>query len=158
MATMQREILEQFRGFRPNKPGCAEEMIQVRYAETDRMGVVYHANYLVWFNVVRDKLVTEIGIDINEWEQKGIVSPVVEIQCFYRFPARFGDRLRVQCLGRARGTVASVFTYYRILNPKGGRLVAFGKSVNVLINRNGKRLIRCPEKLAQRIANLAQLD
>lgn len=58
--------------------------IEVRYAETDQMGVVYHANYLVWMELGRTQLIKELGFNYAEMEKDGIISPVLDIQASYK--------------------------------------------------------------------------
>lgn len=64
----------------------------VRYAETDQMGVVYHANYLVWMELGRTALIEDLGCDYIALEKGGVVSPVLEAKVKYRKPLRYGER------------------------------------------------------------------
>jgi acyl-CoA thioester hydrolase len=72
-----------------------ESTLRVRYAETDAMGVVYHANYLVWFEVGRGDYFRAVGQDYGEWEQRGILLPLSEAYARYHAPARFSDLVTV---------------------------------------------------------------
>ncbi|WP_018663569.1 acyl-CoA thioesterase [Heyndrickxia acidiproducens] len=74
----------------------SESKITVRYAETDQMGVVYHANYLVWMEVGRTKLVEDLGFKYADMEKDGIISPVIDIQISYKKPARYGETATVK--------------------------------------------------------------
>jgi acyl-CoA thioester hydrolase len=65
--------------------------IEVRYAETDQMGVVYHANYLVWMELGRTKIIQDLGFSYAEMEKDGIISPVIDIQASYKKPLRYGE-------------------------------------------------------------------
>lgn len=65
--------------------------VEVRYAETDQMGVVYHANYLVWMELGRTKLIQDLGFNYAEMEKDGIISPVLDIQISYKKPLRYGE-------------------------------------------------------------------
>lgn len=65
--------------------------IEVRYSETDQMGVVYHANYLVWMEVGRTQLIKDLGFSYAQMEQEGILSPVIDIQVSYKKPLKYGD-------------------------------------------------------------------
>ncbi|HCH37026.1 MAG TPA: acyl-CoA thioesterase, partial [Acidobacteria bacterium] len=73
----------------------ATSIVRVRYAETDKMGVVYHANYLVWFEIGRTDLLRTIGWTYRQMESAGISLPVIEAHCEYRKPARYDDELEV---------------------------------------------------------------
>lgn len=60
-----------------------ETKVQVRYAETDQMGVVYHANYLIWFELGRSALLDSVGLDYAELERAGFVSPVLNVEASF---------------------------------------------------------------------------
>ncbi|MCR8643715.1 acyl-CoA thioesterase [Paenibacillus sp. N1-5-1-14] len=66
---------------------------RVRYQETDQMGVVYHANYLNWFEIGRTELIREMGYPYQVVEQKGLLLPVVEAEMKFHTPARYDDRI-----------------------------------------------------------------
>lgn len=66
--------------------------IEVRYAETDQMGVVYHANYLIWMEIGRTALIKDLGFSYAQMEKDGILSPVVDIQASYKKPLRYGEK------------------------------------------------------------------
>ncbi|MFT5837368.1 MAG: acyl-CoA thioester hydrolase, partial [Candidatus Azotimanducaceae bacterium] len=67
--------------------------IRVRYAETDRMDVVYHSNYLIWFETARIQMLDQIGIPYREIEARGLFLPVLTVSAEYKRPARFDDRI-----------------------------------------------------------------
>jgi acyl-CoA thioester hydrolase len=69
----------------------SKKEIEVRYAETDQMGVVYHANYLVWMELGRTKLIQDLGYNYAEMEKDGIISPVIDIAASYKKPLRYGE-------------------------------------------------------------------
>ncbi|MDN5387987.1 MULTISPECIES: YbgC/FadM family acyl-CoA thioesterase [Bacillus] len=73
----------------------SKKEIEVRYAETDQMGVVYHANYLIWMEVGRTALIKELGFSYAEMEKDGILSPVVDINVRYVKPLRYGETATV---------------------------------------------------------------
>jgi acyl-CoA thioester hydrolase len=73
-----------------------ETTLRVRFSETDAMGVVYHANYLVWFEVGRGDYFRAIGQDYHEWEEQGYLLPVSEAHARYEAPARYGDLVTVR--------------------------------------------------------------
>jgi len=79
-----------------NKTRLVETTLRVRYAETDAMGVVYHANYLIWFEVGRGEYFRSLNQDYNAWEKQGLFFPVVELHACYRAPARYGDLVRIR--------------------------------------------------------------
>ncbi|WP_110113317.1 thioesterase family protein [Bacillus sp. CGMCC 1.16541] len=65
--------------------------VEVRYAETDQMGVVYHANYLVWMEVGRTGLIKELGFQYADMEKEGVLSPVIDVNVSYKKPLRYGQ-------------------------------------------------------------------
>ena len=69
----------------------SESRIRVRYAETDRMGIVYHANYLVWFEIARSEFLEKLGFPYEEMEKAGYMSPVADVQLSYGMPLTYGD-------------------------------------------------------------------
>ncbi|MBN1661458.1 MAG: acyl-CoA thioesterase [Anaerolineae bacterium] len=73
-----------------------ETTLHVRYAETDAMGVVYHANYLVWFEVGRGEYLRTLGQTYDAWEKEGYLLPAVEAYARYEAPARYGDSVVVR--------------------------------------------------------------
>src|SRR6476646_5368618 len=73
--------------------------VRVRYAETDQMGVVYHANYFVWFEVGRTDLLRAAGWTYREMEADGLSLPVIQAQCDYKQPARYDDELEIRTTG-----------------------------------------------------------
>ena len=77
--------------------------VRVRYAETDRMGVVYYANYFVWFEVARTDWLRDTGWSYRAMEAEGTTLPVIEAHCEYRRPAHYDDELDV----RTRATLLS---------------------------------------------------
>ena len=88
-----------------------ETRLRVRYAETDRMGVVYYANYLVWFEVARADLMRTLGWTYREMEESGVFLPVIEAQCEYRRPARYDDEIEIRTTGTVVSAVRMTFEY-----------------------------------------------
>ena len=75
----------------------SETTVRVNYSETDQMGVVYHARYLVWFDVARCEHLRRTGLTYRELESRGCRLAVSEVSVRYRRPARYDDLLRVRC-------------------------------------------------------------
>ena len=74
----------------------SEKQIEVRYAETDQMGVVYHANYIIWMEGGRTQLIQDLGFDYTEMEKEGYIVPVIDLSVQYKKPARYGDTVTVR--------------------------------------------------------------
>ena len=85
--------------------------LRVRYAETDRMGVVYYANYLVWFEVARTDWLRETGWSYREMEAAGVSLPVIEAHCQYRQPARYDDEIEISTEAKLISPVRIQFDY-----------------------------------------------
>jgi acyl-CoA thioester hydrolase len=119
--------------------------IRVRYAETDQMGVVYHANYLVWMEIGRVELVRSRGFNYKDLEAaEGISLGVVEASCRYHFPARYDQEIVVETEVISSSSRMIEFAY-RILLTGTERLLARGSTKHVWLNRD-MRPARLPEK------------
>lgn len=134
------------------KQRVCETRVRVRYAETDQMGVVYHANYLVWFEVGRVEFIRQLGLDYKSMEQDdGCGIAVVQVEARYRAPARYDDELVIETrLLAARGPV--VRFGYRVLRANDEMLLCEGESGHVVVGKDMKRR-RLPQKYAERFAD-----
>ena len=112
-----------------------DTIVNVRYAETDQMGVVYYANYLVWFEVGRVAWCRAKGFHYRDMEQEdGLFMMVAEVNCRYRAPARFDDNVMIRT-AIASATDKVIRFKYEIQNHKTGQLLANGESVHVVTDR-----------------------
>lgn len=112
----------------------ADTTIRVRYAETDQMGVVYHANYFPWFEEARTDLLLAIGYSYREMEEQGYLFPLVECSCRYRQPARYMDVLTVRSgLTEMKGAKFTIgYHVYRISD---GAMLAEGTTTHVFVDK-----------------------
>lgn len=85
--------------------------IDVRYQETDQMGVVYHANYLVWFEIGRTKLIEELGFSYTEMEQNNVVSPVTDVHISYKSAIRYGESVTIETWLEKYDGIRSIYGY-----------------------------------------------
>src|SRR5947208_1042470 len=85
--------------------------LRVNYSETDQMGVVYHANYLIWFDRARTELMRETGVTYKELEQQGVYLAVSEVKVRYRAAARYDDLVQVRCWVRDLASRRVTFGY-----------------------------------------------
>lgn len=127
--------------------------VSVRYAETDMMGVVYHANYLPWFEIGRTALLKDIGIPYRELEAAGYRLPVLEVSVRYKRPARYDDLLEIVTVLKERPLVR-IRLEYEVR--RGDELLATGATVHAFVDREGAItrppawvIARFAEKLAQ---------
>ena len=111
--------------------------IRVRYAETDQMGVVYHANYLVWFEIGRCELLRTIGRSYREMEASGIGLPVIEAHCEYKSPARYDDELVVTTRGKLLSPARVEFAY-EVRRPIDATVNAVGRTVHAAVDASGR--------------------
>jgi acyl-CoA thioester hydrolase len=119
--------------------------VRVRYAETDQMGVVYHANYFVWFEVGRTDLMRSGGWTYLEMEAGGVSLPVIEAHCDYKQAARYDDDLEIRTAGTLVSPVRLEFSY-KVIRPADSRTVATGRTVHASIDRSG-RPCRLPDRV-----------
>lgn len=119
--------------------------MRVRYAETDQMGVVYHANYLVWMEIGRVELVRSLGVAYKDLEEKeGLCLAVIEASCRYLRPARYDQEIIVET-EVANATARTVEFAYRIRPADSERLLAEGTTRHMWLDREFRRA-RLPER------------
>ncbi len=123
----------------------AESRIRARYAETDRMGVVYYSNYLVWMEVGRVELCKTLGFDYRDMENEdGVFLAVAESYCRYRAPARFDDEVTVKTWVEDVNSRIVVFAYEMVLATT-GQVLATGHTRHVFVDSRMQRT-RLPRK------------
>jgi acyl-CoA thioester hydrolase len=138
--------MNNIQGVRP----ASETRVRVRYAETDQMGVVYHSNYLIWFEVGRVELIRQLGLNYRQMEEEGCGIAVVDVHARYKAPARYDDELVIETrLLAARGAV--VRFGYRILRIADGLLLCEGETMHVVVGMDMKKR-SLPAKYAERFA------
>ncbi len=116
-----------------------ETRLRVRYAETDQMGVVYHSNFIIWFEVGRVEMMRELGFTYSEMEQHdGAHLAVVDVRCRYKAPARYDDLVLLRTrLMKVRDSL--LHFGYEVVRDEDGTLLAEGESVHMVLNREFKR-------------------
>jgi acyl-CoA thioester hydrolase len=131
-----------------------EARVRVRYAETDQMGVVYHANYLVWFEVGRVELMRQRGLDYKRLEiEEGCWIAVAEASARYKAPARYDDELIVET--RVLSVRGPIIRFgYKIVRADDRHLLCEGETVHVVIGPDMKRR-RIPKKYAELLSAAA---
>ncbi|MBM3819545.1 MAG: acyl-CoA thioesterase [Acidimicrobiia bacterium] len=111
--------------------------VRVRYAETDRMGVVYYANYLVWFEVGRTEWLRDAGWTYRDMEREGVSLPVIEARCEYRQPARYDDEIDIRTQATLLTPVRVRFDYEVVL-AAGGAVAAAGHTIHAALDPGGR--------------------
>lgn len=136
--------------------------VRVRYAETDQMGIVYYANYLVWFELGRVELLRSLGLAYSQLEREHeCILPVIESHCRYRSPARYDDEILIETRpALLRGSVLK-FAYRIFRKPhqegKERELLAEGDTVHVVTDDQLKRK-PLPEHYAEALRRLMAED
>jgi acyl-CoA thioester hydrolase len=136
-----------------------EARVRVRYAETDQMGVVYHANYLVWFEVGRVELIRQMGLDYKSMErEEGVGIAVVEASCRYKAPARYDDELIVRT--RIAGVRGSVVKFaYSVVRVTDGVTLCEGATTHVAVGKDMRKAAMPPRYAeAFRAAHVPEID
>ncbi len=123
-----------------------ETPLRVRYAETDRMGVVYHANHLIWFEIGRTEYCRAAGLPYRALEDAGLLILVTGVECRFRHPARYDDAIRVRSRLTELGNRGLTFGY-EVLDVH-DRLLADGSTRHVFADASGKPR-RAPEDIVE---------
>jgi acyl-CoA thioester hydrolase len=132
-----------------NEPDFVDTLTSVRYAETDQMGVVYYANYLVWFEVGRAAWCRARGFVYRDLEvQHDRMMLVAEATCRYKAPARYDDDILIRTAAGS-STDKVIRFVYEIRNHRTGQLLATGETVHVVTDRNVR-----PARLPKHISKL----
>jgi acyl-CoA thioester hydrolase len=134
----------------PARSRVAVSRVRVRYAETDKMGVVYYAHYFVWFEIGRTEWLRETGWTYRAMEDEGFGLPVIEAHCEYLASARYDDELRIETQARLVTPIRLAFDY-RIVRSGDEQPIANGVTVHATIDRTG-RPVRPPARVKDLLA------
>jgi acyl-CoA thioester hydrolase len=115
----------------------SETTLTVRYAETDRMGVVHHSNYPVWFEAGRTDFIKQMGMPYSMIEQKGAMLPLLELKCSFRGFARYEDTVVVRTNIKEYTGTRLVF-HYEVIRAGEGKLLTEGETMHCWTNRDLK--------------------
>jgi acyl-CoA thioester hydrolase len=119
---------------------------RVNYSETDQMGFVYHANYLIWMDIARTEHLRERGVSYKELEEQGVLLTVTEARVRYRQPARYDDLVRVRCWVRDLASRRVTFGY-AVERAETGELLATAETSLIALNAQ-RALSRIPEHVS----------
>ena len=128
----------------------SELELDIRYYETDQMGIVHHSNYIRFFECGRSDMMQKAGLPIEVIEKEGVMLPVISIECRYRHPAYMGDRIRIVSM-IDKVPMAKLVVKSEIYNQNGDLLVT-GTVTLGFIDSVTRHPVRCPESLAGIIA------
>ena len=125
----------------------SEHFLDVRYYETDQMGIVHHSNYIRYFECGRNAMLKEMDMPMEKVEASGVMMAVVAVDAKYKVPARLGDTLRIVSLIDTPPT-AKVLVKTEIYN-QNDQLICTGSVTLGFIDAVTRRPVRCPEALAE---------
>ena len=127
-----------------------ETTFPVRYYETDQMGVVHHSNYIRYFEIARNSMMASAGLPIEKLESEDhVMTPIVSVECRFRFPARMGDVLTATA-SIEQVPMAKLFIRQTVVN-QDGLVCAEGMVTLGFIDSQTFRPIPCPEKVRELI-------
>ena len=118
-----------------------ETTLRVRYAETDRMGIVYHSNFVIWFEVGRVELLRQLGFQYSEMEQQDNCHiPVVDLRVRYKAPAQYDDVIVIRT--ELKNVRASLLHFsYEVFRQVDRTLLATGETMHIIVDN---KFERCP--------------
>ena len=125
----------------------SELELDVRYYETDQMGIVHHSNYIRYFECGRSDMMAKAGLPIEKIEEAGVMLPIVSVDCRYRRPAKMGDRIRIVSMVE-KVPAAKLIIRNEIFN-QDGELLVEGSVTLGFIDAHTRRPVRCPETLSR---------
>jgi acyl-CoA thioester hydrolase len=126
--------------------------IRAIYADTDAMGIVYHTNYIRWFEIGRVELFRDMGILYSEVEAAGFNLPLTQVYCHYHLPAHYDELLLVETKIAYLKRVSMKFTYL-IWNETRENLLTEGYTIHACTDRGGK-IVRIPAIVADKVQSL----
>jgi acyl-CoA thioester hydrolase len=115
----------------------SEKEIEIRYAETDQMGVVYHANYLVWMEIGRTKIIEDLGFTYAGLEADGYISPVIDLSIQYKASMKYGQKAMVRTWIESHGRLRTTYGYEIV--HEDGTIAATATSEHVLVKKESFR-------------------
>lgn len=118
----------------------SEARVEIRYAETDAMGVVYHGQYVVWFEIGRTQLIKDLGFHYADMEKAGFVSPVTDIKLSYKRPFRYGESAVVRTWIQVHTGIRTTYGY-EIMN-EAGEVCVTGSSVHTVVDKETFRPVK----------------
>jgi acyl-CoA thioester hydrolase len=132
-----------------------ETKLRVRYAETDKMGVVYHSNFVIWFEVGRVELLRQLGFQYSDMESEDDCHiPVVDLRVRYKAPAQYDDEIVVRT--QIKNVRSSLLHFsYEIFREGDRMLLATGETMHIIVNRKLQRTA-LPEKYMRAFNELKQ--
>lgn len=126
----------------------SETNIKVRYVETDKMGIVHHSKYYVWFEVARDEFIAQLNITYKKMEDMGIMMPIIETHCKYIQGAQYGDEILIKTHIEEITGVKVVFQY-EVFRISDNKILAKGSTVQAFVSSKEFRIINLKRKYSE---------
>ena len=124
--------------------------ITTRYAESDQMGFIHHANHIIWFEVARMQLFREYGIDLNALEAEGIIFPVLSVEAHYHAPTYYDNEVQVRaCI--ASTTHVKLFIQYEVVHNT-GTILCSGTSAHAFVEKKTLKPVPIAKWIKEKIA------
>ncbi|MBK6990496.1 MAG: acyl-CoA thioesterase [Chitinophagaceae bacterium] len=127
-----------------------ETQIRVRYAETDQMGVVYHGNYIPYFESSRAEAIRELGYTYSDMEKMGIIMPVVDVHCHYLRPAKYDDLLTVKTILKELPIHHKIEFHHEVYN-EANELLVTGKIILYFMEANRMKRTTMPLPILEKL-------
>ena len=124
-----------------------QTQLRVRYGETDPMGVVYHGNYALSYEIARTEALRQIDVTYRSLEENGIMMPVVNLTVNYKKPAKYDDLLTIKSFFKVMPTVKTIIDY-EVFN-EANELLCTGQTTLVFVDMKTNKMIRCPQNLME---------
>lgn len=122
-----------------------DTILKVRYAETDKMGIVHNSRYYIWFEVARDEYIEKLNITYKELEDMGIMMPLVETHCKYLEGAKYGDEILIKTSVIEISGVKVVFNY-DVFRNSDKKLLAKGGTTQAFVNSKDFKIVNIKKK------------
>jgi acyl-CoA thioester hydrolase len=117
-----------------NNVYVSSKEIQISYADTDMMGVIYHANYIKWFELGRTQLIKDVGYDYLDMEKSGYYAPVYKLEITYKKPIRYGDKAIVKAWVEENHGLRTVYGYHLFNGEE--ELCAEGTTTHIIVRKD----------------------
>ena len=128
----------------------SEVQVRVRYAETDQMGVVYHSNFFLYYEVSRAESIRQLGFTYADMEKMGIIMPVIEVQSRFIKPALYDDLLTVKTILKELPVHHKIEFHHEVYNDK-KELLATGKVILYFMEAGTMKRTVMPERLMEKL-------
>ena len=122
--------------------------VNVRFYETDMMGIAHHSNHFRWFEMARIEFLRQIGVSLWDMMNEDIVFPIMNVSCNYKEPANFDDELHIETY-LVKMTRAQMIFRYRMRRASDGALLATGETKNAFMSKSTGKIVRLDDTFYQ---------